>query len=263
MDAAQPSYRKLSVLMPVYNEIRTLRTIVGRVLSTPTGLETEIVAVDDGSKDGSRELLRELAARDGRIRPIFHDRNQGKGAALRTAIAAMTGDLALIQDADLEYNPADYPLLLRPFLDGVADAVFGSRFLTAERRRVLYFWPTVANKFLTLVCNVLNDINLTDMETGYKVVRADILRRVPLRSNSFAVEPELTTRLARARLRLYEVPISYEGRTFEEGKKIGFRDALLALWAMVRFRFFARAMKLPATALRSTVPPTEERRAAA
>lgn len=233
-------YRRLSVLMPVYNEARTLRTIVGRVLAAPVGLSLELVIVDDGSTDGSRALIAELATADPRIRPVYHHRNRGKGTAIRTAIAAMTGDLAVIQDADLEYNPADYPALLRPLLDGVADAVFGSRFLTGSRRRVLYFWPTVANKLLTLLCNVLNNINLTDMETGYKAVRADILKALPLTARSFTIEPELTARLAQAGARLYEVPISYEGRTYADGKKIGFRDALLALGAMVKYR-------LPAT----------------
>jgi glycosyltransferase involved in cell wall biosynthesis len=233
-------FHKLSVLMPVFNEVRTLRTIVSRVLNAPVTIPIELVVVDDGSTDGSRQLLRELAARDERIRPVYHERNQGKGAAIRTAIAAMTGDLALIQDADLEYNPTDYPALLRPMLDGIADAVFGSRFLSGTHRRVLYFWHEVANKLLTLFCNVLNNINLTDMETGYKLVRADVLRAIPLTSRSFTIEPELATKLAQWNLRLYEVPISYEGRTYADGKKIGCTDAFKALGAMIKYRFFAR-----------------------
>jgi glycosyltransferase involved in cell wall biosynthesis len=233
-----PGYRKLSVLMPVYNEVRTLRTVVRRVLTAPIELPLELVIVDDGSTDGSREVIAALAATDVRIRSICHDKNQGKTAAIRTAIANMTGDLALIQDADLEYNPRDYPALLRPMLDGIADAVFGSRFLAGTHRRALYFWHTVANKLLTLVCNVLNDINLTDMETGYKLIRADVLKAIPLTSAGFALEPELATKLTQWDLRIYEVPISYEGRTHAEGKKIRAKDALQALWAMLKYRFF-------------------------
>lgn len=231
------NYRKLSVLMPVFNEVRTLRTVVARVLKAPIALPIELVIVDDGSSDGSREVIAALAAAEPRIRPVFHDRNQGKAAAIRTAIEKMTGDLALIQDADLEYNPRDYPALLQPMLDGIADAVFGSRFLAGTHRRALYFWHTVGNKLLTLFCNVFNDINLTDMETGYKLVRADVLKSIPLTSNGFALEPELTTKLTQWNLRIYEVPISYEGRTYAEGKKIRFRDALYAVWAMCKYRF--------------------------
>ena len=225
--------------MPVYNEVRTLRTIVQRVLSAPIDLEIELVIVDDGSTDGSAELIAQLMAGDRRIVGLFHDHNQGKAAAIRTAIAAMTGDLALIQDADLEYNPADYPVLLRPMLDGVADAVFGSRFLSGSYRRVLYFWHTLGNRLLTLLTNVLNDINLTDMETGYKLIRADVLKAIPLESNGFALEPELTTKLAKWDLRLYEVPISYQGRTYAEGKKIGLKDLFAAVWAIFKYRFLS------------------------
>ncbi len=233
-------YRTLSVLMPVYNEVRTLERIVEAVLAAPIDLEIEIVAVDDGSTDGSRELLRDLAARDGRIRAIFHDANAGKAEAVRTAIRAMTGDLAIVQDADLEYSPQDYPVMLQPVLDGLADAVFGSRFLAGRHRRVLYFWHTVVNNVLTLVCNMLNDVNLTDMETGYKLVRADVLRAIPLSSQGFEFEPELTTKLAGWGLRLYEVPISYAGRTYAEGKKIGWTDGVKALWALLKYRFLDR-----------------------
>jgi glycosyltransferase involved in cell wall biosynthesis len=232
-------FHKLSVLMPVFNEVRTLRTIVSRVLNAPVDIAIELVMVDDGSTDGSREIIAELAQDEPRIKCIFHDKNQGKAGAVRTAIQAMTGDLALIQDADLEYNPADYPALLRPMTEGVADAVFGSRFLTGSYRRVLYFWHTLCNRLLTLLCNVLNDINLTDMETGYKLVRADILRAMPLTANGFAVEPELTTKLVQWGARLYEVPISYQGRTYAEGKKIGLKDLFVALWALFRYRFLS------------------------
>jgi glycosyltransferase involved in cell wall biosynthesis len=237
---SRPRFRKLSVLMPVYNEVRTLGTIVRRVLNAPVDIAIELVIVDDGSTDGSRPLITQLARKDSRIKYVFHDRNQGKAGAVRTAIREMTGDLALIQDADLEYNPADYPALLRPMLEGVADAVFGSRFLSGQYRRVLYFWHTLGNRLLTTLCNILNDVNLTDMETGYKLIRADILRSVPLTSSGFALEPELTTKLAMWDLRLYEVPISYQGRTYAEGKKIGLVDLFAALWALLKYRFFSR-----------------------
>ena len=235
---SSPVYRTLSVLMPVYNEVRTLERIVKAVLAAPIDLEIELVVVDDGSTDGSRELLAELADRDPRIRAILHPRNAGKAAAVRTAIREMTGDLAIVQDADLEYSPQDYPVMLQPVLDGLADAVFGSRFLTGRHRRVMYFWHTMVNNVLTLVCNMLNDVNLTDMETGYKLVRADVLRSIPLTADGFEFEPELTTKLARWGLRLYEVPISYAGRTYAEGKKIGWTDGVKALWALLKYRFF-------------------------
>jgi glycosyltransferase involved in cell wall biosynthesis len=227
----------LSVLMPVYNERRTLRTIVRRVLESPTQLPLELIAVDDGSRDGSAEILRELAMQDGRIRPVLHERNLGKGAAIQTAIRHMTGDIAIIQDADLEYDPAEIPRVIRPILEGKADAVFGSRFISSEYRRVLYFWHTLGNGALTWICNALCDLNLTDMETCYKAVRADILRQIPLYYRDFACEPELTIRLAQWGIRLYEVPVSYAGRTYAEGKKIGWRDGLRALWAMIRCRY--------------------------
>jgi glycosyltransferase involved in cell wall biosynthesis len=236
----RPKFQRLSVLMPVYNEVRTLRTIVHRVLNAPVDIDIELVIVDDGSTDGSPELIAVLARDEPRITFWFHDENQGKAAAIRTAIKIMTGDLALIQDADLEYNPSDYPALLEPMLEGVADAVFGSRFLSGRYRRVLYYWHTLGNQLLTLLCNVLNDVNLTDMETGYKLIRADILRDIPLTSNGFALEPELITKLARWDLRLYEVPVSYQGRTYAEGKKIGVKDLFAALWALVNYRFLSR-----------------------
>jgi glycosyltransferase involved in cell wall biosynthesis len=239
-NATRARFRKLSVLMPVFNEVRTLRTIVKRVLNAPVDIPLELVIVDDGSTDGSRDVIQELAAIEPRIQYVLHGHNQGKGAAIRTAIEKMTGDLALIQDADLEYNPEDYPNLLRPMLKGVADVVFGSRFLSGEYRRVLYFWHSVANHLLTFICNVLNNINLTDMETGYKLIRADVLRSIPLTANGFALEPELTTKLAQWGLRIYEVPISYQGRTYEEGKKIGAKDAVSAVWAMLKYRFLSR-----------------------
>jgi glycosyltransferase involved in cell wall biosynthesis len=223
--------------MPVYNEARTLRTIVGRVLASPVGIPMELVCVDDGSRDGSADILDALAAADSRIRVFRQPRNMGKGAAIIAAIGHMRGDLALIQDADLEYDPADYPALLAPILQGKADAVFGSRFASASQRKVLLYWHGVANRGLTWLTNILNDINLTDMETCYKAVRADILKQTPLHSQRFGIEPELTTRLAQWNVRLYEVPISYHGRTVAEGKNIGWKDAFSAVWTLFKYRF--------------------------
>ena len=231
-------FKKLSVLMPVYNEARTLRTIVDRVLSSPIDLDLELVCVDDCSRDSSLQILHELAAEDDRIRVFHHDVNRGKGAAIRTAIEHMTGDIAIVQDSDLEYDPAEYPIILKPILDGRADAVFGSRFASSPERRVLMYWHSLGNKALTWLANVLNDINLTDMETCYKAVRADVLRDLRLTSERFGIEPEITTRLSQWGARIYEVPISYHGRSYAEGKNIGWRDGLQAVWLLFKFRFF-------------------------
>jgi glycosyltransferase involved in cell wall biosynthesis len=228
---------KLSVLMPVYNEARTLRTIVGKVLASPVGIDIELVCVDDCSRDKSAEVLEELAAQDSRIRVVHHPVNRGKGAAIRTAIDHMTGDIAIVQDSDLEYDPAEYPQVIQPILDGRADAVFGSRFAAAPTRRVSFFWHALGNKALTWLTNVLNDLDLTDMETCYKAVRADLLRSLRLTSDRFGIEPEITTRLAQWGARIYEVPISYHGRSYAEGKSIGWRDGLQAIWLIVKFRF--------------------------
>jgi glycosyltransferase involved in cell wall biosynthesis len=223
--------------MPVYNESRTLRTIVRKVLASPIEIPIELICVDDGSRDGSPEILDALAAHDPRIRVFRQPRNMGKGAAIRRAIEEMRGDIGLIQDADLEYDPNEYPALLAPILEGQADAVFGSRFASPPQRKILLYWHSVANKFLTWLTNILNDINLTDMETCYKAVRADILKQTPLKSDRFGIEPELTTKLAQWNIRLYEVPISYHGRTVAEGKKIGWKDAVSALWTLLQYRF--------------------------
>ena len=231
------NYRLLSVLMPVYNESRTLRTIIARVLASPVALPIELVCVDDCSTDRTPKILAELAAADPRIKVFRQPHNQGKGAAIRAAIGHMTGDIAIIQDADLEYDPADYPAMLAPILQNKADAVFGSRFAAAEQRKVLLYWHSLANHMLTWMSNILNDINLTDMETCYKAIRSDILKRIPLKSDRFGIEPELTTRLAQWNIRLYEVPISYHGRSFAEGKKIGLKDAFSALWCLFKYRF--------------------------
>ena len=229
--------RLLSVLMPVYNEARTLRTIISRVLASPVPLPMEIVCVDDGSRDRSVEILESMAAADARVRVVRQPRNMGKGAAIRRAIQEMRGDIAVIQDSDLEYDPNDYPSLIAPILQGKADAVFGSRFASAGQRKVLLYWHGVANRVLTWLTNILNDINLTDMETCYKAVRADILRQTPLHSDRFGIEPELTTRLAQWNIRMYEVPINYHGRTAAEGKNIGWTDAVSAVWCLLKYRF--------------------------
>ena len=227
----------LSVLIPVYNESRTLRTIIKRVLASPISLPMELVCVDDGSRDGSPEILDALAAADPRIRVFRQPKNMGKGAAIIAAIRHMRGDIGLIQDADLEYDPADYPALLAPIVEGKADAVFGSRFASASQRKILLYWHGVANKTLTWMTNILNDINLTDMETCYKAVRADVLKQTPLHSQRFGIEPELTTKLAQWNIRLYEVPVSYHGRSVAEGKKIGLKDAFSAVWTLFKYRF--------------------------
>jgi len=229
-------FKKLSVIIPVYNERWSLAEVIRRVLDSPIALEKEVIVVDDGSTDGSYEVALQMTQQDNRIKVIRHERNAGKGAALRTGIAAISGDVAIIQDADFEYDPADYPLLLAPILEGKADAVYGSRFV-GHCRRVLFFWHTLANKFLTLISNMVNDLNLTDMETGYKAVKADILRHLRLTAKTFTIEPELTCRLAQWGARIYEVPISYTGRTYDEGKKIRPRDGLKALAAIVYYRF--------------------------
>jgi glycosyltransferase involved in cell wall biosynthesis/phospholipid N-methyltransferase len=229
---------KLSVLMPVYNESRTLRAIVRRVLDSPVDADIELIAVDDASTDRSYEILCELAASDDRITVLRHEENRGKGAAIRSAIAAMTGDIAVVQDSDLEYDPAEYPKLINPIVTGRADAVFGSRFATSPERRVLLYWHSLGNRFLTWLTNILNDLNLTDMETCYKAVRADVLKDLRLRSERFGIEPEITTRLSQWGALIYEVPISYHGRSYAEGKNIGWRDGVQAIWLLFKFRFF-------------------------
>ncbi|HML56616.1 MAG TPA: glycosyltransferase family 2 protein [Solidesulfovibrio magneticus] len=221
----------VSVVIPVYNEATTLPTLLAKVLSRPE--TTEVILVDDASTDGSGDYLRTLTG-DPRIRALFHAKNQGKGAALRTGFAAAAGDVVLIQDADLEYDPDDYPALLTPIFAGKADVVYGSRFLGGPHR-VLYFWHSVANRMLTLLSNMLNDINLSDMEVCYKAFRREVLQKIRIQCDRFGVEPELTAKVAKMRLRIYEVPVSYYGRTYDEGKKIGWRDGLAALWWIVRF----------------------------
>jgi glycosyltransferase involved in cell wall biosynthesis len=225
--------------MPVYNEKATLDAILTRVLAAPlpsqvTGIE--IVAVDDGSIDGSREILQRWGLADPRVRPIYHAKNSGKGAAIRTAINEARGDLGIFQDADLEYDPNEYGKLLFPILEKGADVVYGSRFAASEYRRILFFWHSIANRLLTTCSNILTDLNLTDMETCYKAFRMSILKTMPIRSSGFGIEPEITAKVAKRKLVIYEVPISYAGRTYAEGKKIGLKDAFSAVWIMIKYK---------------------------
>jgi glycosyltransferase involved in cell wall biosynthesis len=226
---------KLSIVVPVFNERPTIAEIIRRVRGVDVGMDKEIIVVDDGSTDGTREILQALALPE--LKVVLQERNLGKGAALRTGFAAAGGDIILVQDADLEYDPQEYPRLLEPILDGRADVVYGSRFLGGPHR-VLYFWHYVGNRFLTTFSNMLSNLNLTDMETCYKVVRREVLGKIKLKSSHFGFEPEITMKLAKLRCRIYEVPISYSGRDYAEGKKIGWKDGLAALFHLIRFRFF-------------------------
>jgi glycosyltransferase involved in cell wall biosynthesis len=233
-----PADFKLSVVVPVYNEERWVREVVRRVQEVP--IPKEIVIVEDCSTDNTRAVLKEIEAAADNVRVFYQPYNQGKGAALREGFRHATGDVVLVQDADLEYDPAEYPRLIQPILDGRADVVFGSRFI-GESHRVLYFWHYVANMALTLLSNMFTNLNLTDMETCYKVFRREVLADINLKSDRFGFEPEITAKVARRRnpsWRVYEIPISYSGRTYEEGKKIGFKDALSAFWCILRFRYF-------------------------
>ncbi len=228
---------KLSILIPVYNERTVVERSLAQVLAAPLpeNIERELIIVDDCSNDGTYAILQRLAEHHPEIRLYRHSVNQGKGAAVRSAIQYAEGDFCLIQDADLEYDPQEYPALLKPLLDGRADAVFGSRYLSGEQRRVLLFWHSMINQFLTLASNIFSNLNLTDMETCYKVFRTDLLKSIPIRSNRFGFEPEIVMKCAKRKFRIYEVPISYHGRTYEEGKKIGWRDGLKALGVILRF----------------------------
>jgi glycosyltransferase involved in cell wall biosynthesis len=225
----------LSVLIPVYNEVNTLHEILERVRDVE--IKKEILLVDDGSTDGTRELMRnEIEGKYPDVRIFYHERNQGKGAAIRTAIGLATGDILLIQDADLEYDPREYFNLLEPILDGRADVVYGSRFLGGGAHRVHFFWHRLGNGFLTFLSNMLTNLNLTDMEVCYKVFKAEVLKGINLKSNRFDFEPEITAKIAKRRCRIYEVPISYSGRDYEEGKKIGWKDGVQAIWTIIKYR---------------------------
>ncbi len=226
---------KLSVVIPCYNEAKTIRAIVDRVRAAPVK-DMEIIVVDDCSRDGTRDLLRtQIAPLVAKI--IYHEVNQGKGAALRTGFAAVTGDIVLVQDADLEYDPQEYPRLIQPILDHQADVVFGSRFQGGQPHRVVYFWHMVGNKFLTLCSNMATNINLTDMETCYKVFRREVIQKIKIEEDRFGFEPEITAKVAKLNVPIYEVGIAYYGRTYAEGKKIGWRDGFRALWAIFKYNF--------------------------
>ena len=232
---------RLSVVIPAYNECNTVENLLRRVAAAPLpeGFDLEMVVVDDGSSDGTRDLLRQLEERaDPPFRLIEHPENRGKGAALRSGFEHAAGDVVLVQDADLEYNPRDYPVLLQPIVNGEADVVYGSRFLGGPHR-VLFFWHYVGNRLLTMLSNMFTDLNLSDMETCYKVFRIEVLRGMTLCSNRFGIEPEMTAKVAKAKVRIYEVPISYHGRTYAEGKKIGWRDGVSAIWAILRYNLLS------------------------
>jgi glycosyltransferase involved in cell wall biosynthesis len=226
---------KLSVIIPIYNERATLREIVERVLAVPLGIE--LICVDDCSQDGSREILADLQGQYPEMRVLLQPNNMGKGAALRRGIQEATGDYVIVQDADLEYDPSEFPDLLEPLIQGNADVVYGSRFLGGRQHRVLYFWHFVGNQLLTLLSNCLTNINLTDMETCYKVFRREVIQSISIEEDRFGFEPEITVKIAKRSLRIYEVGISYRGRTYKEGKKIGWKDGFRTLWCLLKYSF--------------------------
>jgi len=226
---------KVSIIIPVYNEKKTIAEILSRVHTVEVGLEKEIIIVDDFSQDGTRQILERL--HDPNLKIFFHSKNMGKGAALHTGFSKAEGDIILIQDADLEYDPREYPKLLEPILDGRADVVYGSRFLGGPHR-VLFFWHYVGNKILTTLSNILTNLNLTDIETCYKVFKKEVLASIKLRSKRFGFEPEITIKLAKLKCKIYEVPISYSGRDYSEGKKIGWKDGIAAIFHIIQYKFF-------------------------
>ena len=239
-DSENLGCKTLSILIPVYNEREYIAQIVARVLAAPLpeNLRKELVIVNDAADDGTADVLLELANAHPGIRVFHQHKNMGKGAAIRRAIQEMTGDFAIIQDADLEYDPADYPVILKPLIDGLADVVYGSRFATREMRRIVHYHHKLGNLFLTHLSNFFTGLDLTDMETGYKAFRADLIKTIPIRSNRFGIEPELTAKLARRKAVFYEVPINYHGRGYVEGKKIGWKDGVSAIWTILKYWVF-------------------------
>jgi len=231
---------KVSIIIPCFNEINTIEKIIEEVKGVPLEIEKEIIIVDDFSKDGTREYLKSIDGKDNYIKIIYHSENKGKGAALRSGFRAASGDIILIQDADLEYDPNEYPKLLKPILEDKADVVYGSRFIGSESHRVLYFWHSLGNKFLTLLSNMFTNLNLTDMEVCYKVFRREILDKIELKEDRFGFEPEFTAQISRLKCRVYEVGVSYYGRTYTEGKKITWKDGVRAIYVILKYGIFKR-----------------------
>jgi len=247
---------KLSVVIPVYNEKDTVKALIERVLETKVDLK-EVIIVDDASSDGTQEVLKS-EINNPLCRVFYHERNSGKGAALRTGFAKVTGDVVVIQDADLEYDPREYPTLLQPILDGKADVVYGSRFLGAGPHRVVFFWHMVGNKLLTFFSNMMTNINLTDMETCYKMMKVEVVKQLSIEEDRFGVEPEMTAKIARGGWRIYEVGISYSGRTYQEGKKIGWRDGFRAVYAIIKYNLFCKGAESKAKAATPLVEVKKE-----